>query len=378
MSMFDDDSYNEGVNAGKRIAIGSVIASGAVLMILLVTVLINREPASKKKPAAAAPYEGASEVQETVKADPSGRTSDELAFWNMYDDDTEDIKVPEDRSRNTGVSRNTAKTGVSKNKVTSMPGKNEPKVPTFNIARLGEEPEYVSINEAIPKNELSEADFKMKDGRLSYSQGGRSASYFGIDVSKYNGTISWNKVKNDGVDFALLRVGARGYSTGTVILDDHFAQNYKGCKDNGIDVGVYFFSQAINTTEAMEEANYCVAALGGERIKYPIIFDSEKILNDNYRTENLSSTELTTMFRTFADVVRGYGYVPMLAGTKEQLVKRFDLHNLGGYDIWLLDNGEKTEYPYRYCIRQYSDEGEVEGVNGAVNYDICLISYGDR
>ena len=143
-------------------------------------------------------------------------------------------------------------------------------------------------------------------------------------------------------------------------------------------MGVYFFSQAINTNEAIEEANYCVAALGGKVIRYPIIFDSEKILNDNYRTENLSSTELTEIFKAFADVVKAYGYTPMFAGTKEQLAKKVDLMNMKDYDIWLLDPGDKTEYPYRYCIRQYSDKGTVDGINGNVDLNICLISYAEK
>ncbi|MBR1913206.1 MAG: hypothetical protein IJ827_00075, partial [Lachnospiraceae bacterium] len=156
------------------------------------------------------------------------------------------------------------------------------------------------------------------------------------------------------------------------------SDNLKSCSQNGIDVGVYFFSQAINTYEAIEEANYCVAALGGKKIRYPVIFDSEKIMNDSYRTENLTSTELTNIFKAFADTVKAYGYTPMVAGTKEQLALHFDLESLSGYDVWLLDIGEKTEYPYRYTIRQYANDGKINGINGNVNYNICLISYADK
>ena len=163
------------------------------------------------------------------------------------------------------------------------------------------------------------------------------------------------------------------------MLDEKFPENIRGCRENGIDVGVYFFSQAINVNEAVEEANYCIAALGGTRIKYPVIFDSESILYDSYRTENLSPEELTTIFKAFADTVKMYGYTPMIAATKEQLVKHFDLQSITGYDVWLLDEGEKTEYPYRYCIRQYESEGKIDGISGnSANYDICLISYADK
>ncbi len=385
MSMFDDDSYNEGVNVGRRIAIGSVVASVAVLAILAITVLANTGKngkhgnGSNPYPAAA---EKSTEESTEVSEDKETRTSDELSFWNMYDKDEkkEPIVVSENKEKDKEKEKKTST--VSKSEAERIRrGISDDSVSEnkFNISPLGAKPEYVSINAVIPKNDLIEENFSMKDGRLIYSQGGRNVSHFGIDVSKYNGTISWNKVKKDGVEFALIRVGARGYSSGNIILDENFQANLKGCNENKIDVGAYFFSQAITTNEAVEEANYCVAALGGTKIRYPVIFDSESILNDNYRTENLTAEELTSIFKAFADTVKLYGYTPMVAASKEQLAKHFDLQSMSGYDVWLLDEGEKTEYPYRYCIRQYDSEGKIEGISSnSVNYDICLISYADK
>ena len=387
MSMFDDDSYNEGVNVGRRIAIGSVVASVAVLAILAITVLANTGKngkhgnGSNPYPAAA---EKSTEESTEVSEDKETRTSDELSFWNMYDEDEkkEPIVVSENKEKDKEKEKEKKTSTVSKSEAERIRrGISDDSVSEnkFNISPLGAKPEYVSINAVIPKNDLIEENFSMKDGRLIYSQGGRNVSHFGIDVSKYNGTISWNKVKKDGVEFALIRVGARGYSSGNIILDENFQANLKGCNENKIDVGAYFFSQAITTNEAVEEANYCVAALGGTKIRYPVIFDSESILNDNYRTENLTAEELTSIFKAFADTVKLYGYTPMVAGSKEQLAKHFDLQSMSGYDVWLLDEGEKTEYPYRYSIRQYDSEGKIEGISSnSVNYDICLISYADK
>ena len=387
MSMFDDDSYNEGVNVGRRIAIGSVVASVAVLAILAITVLANTGKngkhgnGSNPYPAAA---EKSTEESTEVSEDKETRTSDELSFWNMYDKDEkkEPIVVSENKKKDKEKEKEKKTSTVSKSEAERIRrGISDDSVSEnkFNISPLGAKPEYVSINAVIPKNDLIEENFSMKDGRLIYSQGGRNVSHFGIDVSKYNGTISWNKVKKDGVEFALIRVGARGYSSGNIILDENFQANLKGCNENKIDVGAYFFSQAITTNEAVEEANYCVAALGGTKIRYPVIFDSESILNDNYRTENLTAEELTSIFKAFADTVKLYGYTPMVAASKEQLAKHFDLQSMSGYDVWLLDEGEKTEYPYRYCIRQYDSEGKIEGISSnSVNYDICLISYADK
>ncbi len=308
----------------------------------------------------------------------------------MYDEEKEeDIVVSDNKSGKDKPSQNSAKKKVSGNKVSgnkaqtssNSVSKNSKQVSEnrFNISPEGEQPVYVSVNALIPKNNLINEDFSMVSGnRLVYSQSGHNVSHFGIDVSKYNGTISWNSVKKQGVEFALIRVGARGYSSGNIVLDEKLQENIKGCRENGIDVGVYFFSQAINTNEAIEEASYCVASLSGNAIRYPIIFDSEKVLNDSYRTENLSSTERTEIFKAFAEVVKAYGYTPMFAGTKEQLARNVDLVNMKDYDIWLLDTGEKTDYPYRYSIRQYSDKGKINGIDGDVDLNICLISYAEK
>ncbi|MCR5238042.1 MAG: glycoside hydrolase family 25 protein [Lachnospiraceae bacterium] len=390
MSMFDDNSFNEGINVGKRIAIGSIVASLAVLAILGVTVALNTKKPHNDNNENNPYIKASEEPTEEYTRDPEKRTSDELSFWNMYDEEKEeDIVVSDNKSGKDKPSQNSAKKKVSGNKVSgnkaqtssNSVSKNSKQVSEnrFNISPEGEQPVYVSVNALIPKNDLINEDFSMVSGnRLVYSQSGHNVSHFGIDVSKYNGTISWNSVKKQGVEFALIRVGARGYSSGNIVLDEKLQENIKGCRENGIDVGVYFFSQAINTNEAIEEASYCVASLSGNAIRYPIIFDSEKVLNDSYRTENLSSTERTEIFKAFAEVVKAYGYTPMFAGTKEQLARNVDLVNMKEYDIWLLDTGEKTDYPYRYSIRQYSDKGKINGIDGDVDLNICLISYAEK
>ncbi len=390
MSMFDDNSFNEGINVGKRIAIGSIVASLAVLAILGVTVALNTKKPHNDNNENNPYIKASEEPTEEYTRDPEKRTSDELSFWNMYDEEKEeDIVVSDNKSGKDKPSQNSAKKKVSGNKVSgnkaqtssNSVSKNSKQVSEnrFNISPEGEQPVYVSVNALIPKNDLINEDFSMVSGnRLVYSQSGHNVSHFGIDVSKYNGTISWNSVKKQGVEFALIRVGARGYSSGNIVLDEKLQENIKGCRENGIDVGVYFFSQAINTNEAIEEASYCVASLSGNAIRYPIIFDSEKVLNDSYRTENLSSTERTEIFKAFAEVVKAYGYTPMFAGTKEQLARNVDLVNMKDYDIWLLDTGEKTDYPYRYSIRQYSDKGKINGIDGDVDLNICLISYAEK
>ena len=193
MSMFDDNSYNEGVNVGKRIAAGSIVASLAVLAILSVTVMLNSNKRSSHNNGNnnANPYIKASEEQtEETPSDGNKRTSDELSFWNMYDDDKqeESLVVSGNRSRSSSSKSDKKRAIISANQVSNNSiSDNTASLSEngFNISVSGDKPEYVSINAIIPKNDLLESGFRMVSGnRLTYSQGGRNISHFGIDVSK--------------------------------------------------------------------------------------------------------------------------------------------------------------------------------------------------
>ena len=386
MSMFDNDSYNDGVNAGKRIAIGCMVASLTVLAILLLTFSANKKPKRNNINQSTLATVSATDVKKhEAKAeyvpDEEKRTSDELSFWNMYDENEEEKTViSADKTEKSDLRKK--KEELLNELKKEAESENEAKIDTknkFNLKTADEEPEYVAVNKALSANELNDDNFyKDDDGSIYYQVNGRTTSHFGIDVSKNNGDIDWKKVREDGVEFAMLKIGSRGYSTGKIILDENFQKNCDGCSANGIDVGAYFFSQAVTKEEAFEEANYCVAALGGRKIAYPVVFDTEAVANDSYRTENVSASTLTECAVTFCDVIRAYGYIPMVAGTKEQLVRRLDLNRLYSYGFWLFDTGELSDYPYRYAMRQYSNEGSVSGINGNVSYDICFISYAER
>ena len=384
MSMYHNDPYNDGLNTGRRIAGGCIIASLAILAVLGITLAANRKemPGHTAQPAVSSESAAESTSYETGT---DTLTSDQLGFWNMYDKDSNavisgndgelsDDRVPDKRPQEPPVSGNM--TGVSGNRpvsANSAVSDNQ-----FNIAEQTEEPEYAETDDTLKKSSLFGEGFKKDGDKLVYALNGRKTSHFGIDVSKYNGEIKWNQVKDAGVEFAMLRIGSRGYSSGTINLDDTFQKNYDGCSSNGIDVGCYFYSQAVNINEAIEEANYCVAALNGRKIKYPIMFDSEAVQNDSYRTQNLSQKDLSDCAVAFCTTVEHYGYLSMIGGTKRQLVKHMDLRELSMYDICIFDTDEQSVYPYRYTMRQYKTDGKVDGISGNVDYDICFISYADK
>ena len=143
-------------------------------------------------------------------------------------------------------------------------------------------------------------------------------------------------------------------------------------------VGLYFFSQAVTVEEAIEEANFVIARIGEHKISYPIAFDMEFIENDNARIETLTRTEKTDIALAFLQRIEEAGYVGMLYGNKEWLLKRVELHRFEDYDIWLTQEEDIPDYPYIYSMWQYTRQGEVYGIEGYVDLNISFIDYSAR
>ena len=239
--------------------------------------------------------------------------------------------------------------------------------------------EWVELNDALARNTYDLEEGFVRDGELmKYYDNGKQISTVGVDVSKYQGDIDWAKVKASGVQFAMIRVGSRGYGTGQLILDENCAKNLQGAINNGIKVGVYFFSQATSTVEAVEEANFVVAAIMNYKITYPVVCDIETIKNDTSRTDKLTNEEVTQYAKDFCDTVKGYGYHPMIYADKSCLLKRLDLTKLKDYDIWLSQNAERPDYPYEFDMWQYSQTGVIDGIKGEADLNISFINYEEK
>ena len=173
-----------------------------------------------------------------------------------------------------------------------------------------EVPEYTPDLESIPTNSYDEDEFYIDDeGYLRYG----SDSLAGIDVSYHQGEIDWEAVADSGVDFAIIRIGYRGYSEGVIYQDPYFLDNIEGALDNGIEVGIYFFSQAVTVEEAVEEAEQTVEWLRGYSgdITFPVVFDWERISYSGSRTAELSAVTVTDCAIAFFDVIESAGYQPM-------------------------------------------------------------------
>ena len=190
----------------------------------------------------------------------------------------------------------------------------------------------------------------------------------GIDISKHNGTVDWNAVKNAGVEFVILRCGYRGSASGVLIEDEKFRTNIKGATAAGLKVGIYFFSQAVNEMEAVEEASLTLSLIKGHKISYPVYIDVEAA---NGRADGLSAAERTKVVKAFCETVRDSGYTAGVYSNKNWFAEKMDTGAFGNYRIWLAQYTESPTYTGRYEMWQYSSRGTIPGIKGDVDLNIC-------
>lgn len=208
----------------------------------------------------------------------------------------------------------------------------------------------------------------------------------GIDVSYFQNLINWNAVSKTGYsDFAMIRAGFRGYgASGSLNTDTQFINNIKGAKANGIPVGLYFFTQAVNTQEAVQEANYVLnlvnlAKTYGVNITYPIAIDTETANGGAGRADRLDVATRTAVCKAFCDTIKKAGYTPAIYASRDWFYNNLDMNQLRGYDIWVAhytgSTSKKTDYKYNYDMWQYTSSGKVNGIVGNVDLNVSYKNY---
>ena len=219
---------------------------------------------------------------------------------------------------------------------------------------------------------------------LTHSTGGRKVpdtyeddrytSRQGVDVSHHNGTIDWEKVKKAGYEFAFLRLGYRGYGAeGKLCVDREFQSSFKRARAAGIELGVYFFSQAITEEEAREEAKLVLTELNNSKLELPVVFDPEYIREDEARTDGVSKEQFTKNALAFCEKIEKAGYQPAIYSNLYCEDHMFDLSQLEAYPLWYADYKPEPQTPYRFTYWQYSESGKVPGVSGGCDLDIEFI-----
>lgn len=238
---------------------------------------------------------------------------------------------------------------------------------------------WVPILSDIEQNTYKKSNFSVNErNRMKYTdESGQESSYFGIDVSSYQGDINWQLVREDGVEFAFIRAGYRGYGEdGKLCADEKFAVNYDGAHSAGVDVGVYFFSQAVTPEEAVEEANFVLEILDGRPLEYPIVFDWETVFvptgEDSPRTEDVMPQTLTLSAIAFCETIEDAGYKSMIYTNKKQAVLKYDLRQLKKYPIWFAYYDTTLNYCYDFDVWQYGT-AFIDGIEGEVDVNIAMI-----
>lgn len=217
-------------------------------------------------------------------------------------------------------------------------------------------------------------NLELIEERFFYSKEGQPNSRTGIDVSEHQEWIDWPAVANDGIEFAYIRLGNRGYTEGAISLDEYYHTNIYEARAAGIEVGVYFFSQAITEDEAREEAEFVLTHLEGIDLDYPIVYDHEPISGHEGRTDNLSSAQLAQNASAFCSVIEAAGKEVMIYGNKEDIAK-LGPEVTTSHKVWFAEyNALTPSGQFDFVIWQYSDKGDVDGVATPVDMNIHFLT----
>lgn len=234
---------------------------------------------------------------------------------------------------------------------------------------------FIPIDDSFEKHNLvAENIVTEEDGSWSYYENGERVSHKGIDVSRFQGDIDWMKVAEDDVEFAFVRLGVRGYGNGKIVADANYAANMSGALNSGLDVGVYFYSQAITPEEALEEANFVIEQLGSYRINLPVVMDVEYVDGEG-RADALTVEERTLIAQTFCDAIKEAGYDAMIYGNMRMLLLMLDMTQLRDYGSWFAYYNSPIYYPYKFDVWQYSESGSVDGINAVVDLNMIVGEY---
>lgn len=368
-----------------------IVGVSAFILIVLLAVFRNNDKKNSgseylqeiQKQQEEAAQEEQLAIQEEEEAAPKLRAED-LDFWDMYPEENEEPEEEKKTAESSNKNPYTEKAEKEKEaeRQKEEEERNDPATDgkhTLITNRDGSE-EWVLISPYLRKNTYDFTNMEDKAGLKRYMENGRKTSYVGVDISKHTGKINFPSLKAAGVDYVMIRLGSRGYSTGQITLDENFKENIEGAIEAQLDVGVYFYSQAISQDEAIQEVNFVVQNLEPYRgkVKYPVAFNMGFVSNDKSRIEGLSREDKTMVTVNFLEGVKAAGYVPMVYGDKEWLLKEVDLTKLQDFDVWLSQEEEIPDYPYLYTMWQYDTDGVLNGIDGGADLNVCFVGYSER
>ncbi len=231
---------------------------------------------------------------------------------------------------------------------------------------------WVKLYDDVPASSLSAEDFSADGSYIDYS-GTQYSALRGIDVSEHQGEIDWQAVRGDGVDFAIIRAGYRGYSEGQLFEDACFRKNIDSALANGIKVGVYFFSQAVNTEEATEEASFLLKTIEGYNFDLPVFFDWEQVSGvGDTRVDAVDGTTLTDCALAFCSVIESAGKDAGVYFYRSLGYNDYELDRLTNMSFWVGAPAQTPDFYYAYSMWQYSYTGTVSGIEGGTDLNLLF------
>lgn len=365
---YDHEMTRRSSAATLRYAV--IIGSVSVLGILLIVLLLNSGNGRGGGAQVSSQYSGtltAAEQEHAQNIQMENSVEDLLSGSTLTADD---LDIWEEQPVNT-VSEDEPEVS------SSIVEKNDPATDglhTLIIHDNGTE-EWVSINQYLARNDYDYSGLVYQKPLMKYYENNTRVSYAGVDISKTQDYVDFLELRRAGIDFVMLRLGQRGYSSGEITMDEYFMDNLKRASDAGLDVGVYFFSQAVTVEEAEEEAQFVIDTLSENKIRYPVVFAMDTIPNEVSRIDSLDKMQRTNIALAFMDKIRENGYFPMIYGDKEWLIQKLSLGSMIGYDVWLSQEKDIPDYPYQFVMWQYTTHGTIAGIAGDANLNICFIDY---
>lgn len=226
--------------------------------------------------------------------------------------------------------------------------------------------------EIVPPNTYSTDGFYEINGvRFYYANGYEGIA--GIDVSSYQKVVDWEAVADSGIEFAMVRVGYRGWGSGELVEDECFYDHIQGAQAAGLKVGVYFFSQALTTEEAVEEAEYTLEQIKDYEISCPVVFDWEEVDQPEARTNEMNMLLLTSCAQAFCERIEQEGYEAGVYFNQIYGYQQLNLASLKEYVFWLAEYDEYPSFAYNFQMWQYTDKGKIPGIDGDVDMNIMFL-----
>ncbi len=370
----------------SRSVIYSIVAFSLLILIILACVLVSN---SKKKPvnsferpenafATAVPEEDPYQVVEEF--DDTERPTDietlyengmlraeDLDFWDMYDDN-EPIETPAPTKAPTPEP---SREPTDEEKAAD--GKH------VQVAFKDGTKEWILIDPDLPAKKYDFTKMNAVNGKMVYYDGNQKLSRLGVMLSEENTEVDFEAVKEDGIDFVILKVGGRGYETGVISIDTAFPDYAEKAKEAGLKVGAYFSSQAVTIEEAKEEALFVDGILDGYEISYPVVFRMDSFTYDSARTDILDVDAKTEIIQTFLDTIEEEGYHGVLYGSKDFILTEVLYEKLlPDTEIWLTEDKPVPDYPYHFQMWEYAQAEKVKGVSGSIGLTISFVDYAQR